>query len=68
MFENFELKQVQAAGGYFFLVSLLSAQHFWFSVLASMLDGLARLEKLRGHAGLQGKARVVGPQMNMRPL
>lgn len=35
-------RQVHARGGYFFLVSLLSAQHFWFSVLASMLDGLAR--------------------------
>lgn len=35
-------QQVQAGGGYFFLVSLLSAQQFWGSVLASMLDGLAR--------------------------
>jgi hypothetical protein len=35
-------QQVQARGGYFFLVSLLSARHFWVSVLASMLDGLAR--------------------------
>jgi Helicase HerA, central domain len=34
--------QVQASGGYFFLVSLFSARHFWDSVLASMLDGLAR--------------------------
>jgi hypothetical protein len=33
---------VQADGGYFFLVSLLSAKDFWASVLASMLDGLAR--------------------------
>jgi len=33
---------VQAEGGYFFLVSLLSAKAFWASVLASMLDGLAR--------------------------
>ncbi len=35
-------QQAQAGGGYFFLVSLLSAQQFWFSVLRSMLDGLAR--------------------------
>jgi hypothetical protein len=35
-------QQVQADGGYFFLVSLLSAQQFWVSVLASILDGLAR--------------------------
>jgi len=35
-------QQVQAGGGYFFLVSLLSARAFWVSVLASMLDGLAR--------------------------
>lgn len=35
-------QQVQAAGGYFFLVSLLNAKGFWDSVLASMLDGLAR--------------------------
>ncbi|MET9262659.1 DUF87 domain-containing protein [Amycolatopsis sp. NPDC004079] len=35
-------QQVHARGGYFFLVSLLSARDFWFSVLASMLDGLAR--------------------------
>jgi hypothetical protein len=33
---------VQADGGYFFLVSLLSAKDFWASVLASMLEGLAR--------------------------
>ena len=35
-------KLVQDDGGYFFLVSLLSAKDFWESVLASMLDGLAR--------------------------
>ncbi|HZM77268.1 MAG TPA: DUF87 domain-containing protein [Candidatus Limnocylindrales bacterium] len=35
-------QQVQAAGGYFFLVSLLDARSFWTSVLASKLDGLAR--------------------------
>ena len=35
-------EQVQAQGGYFFLVSLLDAPGFWTSVLASMLDGLAR--------------------------
>ncbi|MDR7278004.1 ATP-binding protein [Catenuloplanes atrovinosus] len=29
-------------GGYFFLVSLLDSKGFWDSVLASMLDGLAR--------------------------
>jgi Helicase HerA, central domain len=35
-------QQVQAQGGYFFLTSLLDAKGFWDSVLASMLDGLAR--------------------------
>ncbi|WP_328609597.1 DUF87 domain-containing protein [Amycolatopsis sp. NBC_00345] len=35
-------QQVQTRGGYFFLVSLLSARQFWVSVLASMLDGLVR--------------------------
>jgi hypothetical protein len=35
-------QQVQAQGGYFFLVSLLDAKGFWTSVLASMVDGLAR--------------------------
>jgi hypothetical protein len=34
--------QVQEGGGYFFLVSMLSAQRFWVSVLTSMLDGLVR--------------------------
>ncbi len=35
-------QQVQAQGGYFFLVSLLDAGSFWDSVLAAMLDGLSR--------------------------
>jgi hypothetical protein len=35
-------QQIQERGGYFFLVSLLDADHFWESVLASMLDGLSR--------------------------
>ncbi|MEV0713347.1 ATP-binding protein [Asanoa sp. NPDC050611] len=35
-------QQVQAQGGYFFLISLLDAKGFWSSVLASILDGLAR--------------------------
>ncbi|MDY7090336.1 MAG: DUF87 domain-containing protein [Actinomycetota bacterium] len=35
-------QQVQARDGYFFLVSLLDAGSFWDSVLAAMLDGLAR--------------------------
>jgi hypothetical protein len=35
-------QQIQAQGGYFFLVSLLDAKGFWDSVLASMLDGLYR--------------------------
>src|SRR5439155_18713142 len=35
-------ERVQTEGGYFFLVGLLSAKGFWASVLASMLDGLAR--------------------------
>ncbi len=35
-------QQIQSAGGYFFLVSLLDAKGFWDSVLESMLDGLAR--------------------------
>ncbi|WP_305789772.1 helicase HerA domain-containing protein [Symbioplanes lichenis] len=35
-------QRVQAQGGYFFLVSLLDAGSFWDSVLAAMLDGLAR--------------------------
>jgi hypothetical protein len=35
-------QQVQAQGGYFFLISLLDAHHFWPSMVASMLDGLSR--------------------------
>jgi hypothetical protein len=35
-------QRVQEQGGYFFLVSLLDEQSFWPSVLAYMLDGLAR--------------------------
>ncbi|WP_256787973.1 helicase HerA domain-containing protein [Frankia sp. AvcI1] len=60
---------VQADGGYFFLVSLLSAKDFWASVLASMLDGLARpvpggepqlrllLRRLSSHVGAPRSAR-----------
>ncbi|MFI5838271.1 helicase HerA domain-containing protein [Catenuloplanes sp. NPDC051500] len=35
-------QHTQQLGGYFFLVSLLDSKGFWDSVLASMLDGLAR--------------------------
>jgi hypothetical protein len=35
-------EQVQAAGGYFFLVSLLDTGAFWRSALLSILDGLGR--------------------------
>jgi hypothetical protein len=35
-------EQVQAEGGYFFLISLLDANGYWDSVLSSVLDGLAR--------------------------
>ncbi|WP_432899653.1 ATP-binding protein [Micromonospora matsumotoense] len=35
-------QQVQQQGGYFFLVGLLDARGFWDSVLACVLDGLAR--------------------------
>src|SRR3989440_4273554 len=35
-------QRVQEQGGYFFLVSLLDEQSFWPSVLAYLLDGLAR--------------------------
>ncbi|BCJ59169.1 helicase HerA domain-containing protein [Micromonospora endophytica] len=35
-------QQVQQQGGYFFLVSLLDTGTFWDSVLAAMLEGLAR--------------------------
>ncbi|WP_341718451.1 DUF87 domain-containing protein [Micromonospora sp. FIMYZ51] len=35
-------QQVQQQGGYFFLVSLLDTGSFWDSVLAALLDGLAR--------------------------
>ncbi|MEV4844060.1 ATP-binding protein [Micromonospora matsumotoense] len=35
-------QQVQQEGGYFFLVGLLDARGFWDSVLACVLDGLAR--------------------------
>ncbi|GII91612.1 ATP-binding protein [Sinosporangium siamense] len=35
-------QEVQEAGGYFFLVGLLDARHFWESVAVAMLDGLAR--------------------------
>ncbi|MEU1754239.1 ATP-binding protein [Micromonospora matsumotoense] len=35
-------QQVQHQGGYFFLVGLLDAHGFWDSVLACVLDGLAR--------------------------
>src|SRR5690554_4858761 len=34
--------QVQAAGGYFFLVNPHDGEHFWQSVAQSMLDGLLR--------------------------
>ncbi|HEU0237902.1 MAG TPA: ATP-binding protein [Micromonosporaceae bacterium] len=35
-------EQVNAQGGYFFLVSLLDAEGFWASVMQSLDDGLAR--------------------------
>jgi hypothetical protein len=35
-------QRVQEQGGYFFLVGLLDADGFWESVLAAMMDGLAR--------------------------
>ena len=35
-------QQVQAEGGYFFLVSLLEASAFWRSTALSLLDGFAR--------------------------
>jgi hypothetical protein len=35
-------EQVQAAGGYFFLISLLEASAFWRSAALSMLEGFAR--------------------------
>jgi hypothetical protein len=35
-------QQIQAQGGYFFLVGLLDARGFWDSVLGSLLDGLNR--------------------------
>jgi hypothetical protein len=35
-------EQVQAEGGYFFLVSLLDAKAFWQSTVLSMLDGFTR--------------------------
>src|SRR5687768_13659431 len=35
-------EQVQAGGGYFFLVSLLDSSTFWESAMLSILDGLLR--------------------------
>ena len=65
-------QQVQASGGYFFLVSLLDAKTFWESVLLSVLDGLAR-EGADGRPQLQTAverlAMLVGmPRMERRAL
>ncbi|GAB7037381.1 MULTISPECIES: ATP-binding protein [Catenuloplanes] len=46
-------QHTQQLGGYFFLVSLLDSKGFWGSVLASMLDGLARPVGAHGETQLQ---------------